>query len=186
MPGGESTCLRRLLKLFGLDESIRQAVRETGTKVWGTCAGAIILAAEVDGVREGMGVMDIAVQRNAFGSQLASFQTEARIPAVSDKLLPLTFIRAPKIIRAEEGVRVLLELDGYIAMAENEPALVTVFHPEMTPSLAFHRYFAEKCACLPEPMSEKTQHTGDKDTDESWNPTSWTRLAMVDAMKRNL
>jgi 5'-phosphate synthase pdxT subunit len=169
VPGGESTCLARLLNLFDLDHAIRQAC-DAGLKLWGTCAGAILLARENLGETPSLGLIDIAVSRNAFGSQLDSFQCEALAPAVAHAPIPLTFIRAPKIVRAGEGVRVLLQLDDYIAAAEDDRILVTVFHPELTPSLAFHRYFARKCGL-------SVADTEDDGLDPDWTPLSWTRFS---------
>ncbi|OGV64490.1 MAG: glutamine amidotransferase subunit PdxT [Lentisphaerae bacterium RIFOXYB12_FULL_65_16] len=166
IPGGESTCLSRLLRIFGLDRGLIAAHRE-GMKLWGTCAGAILLAAENVGETPHLGLIDIAVHRNAFGSQLDSFHCTVQVPAVSAMPLPLTFIRAPKITRVGPGVRVLLAMDGYVAAAETDDILVTVFHPELTPTLAFHRYFARKCGLnLPE---------GDvaPPVDASWDRRSW-------------
>ncbi len=165
IPGGESTCLSRLLNIFGLDAAIRRAY-DQGLKLWGTCAGAILLARENVGEAPFFGLIDIAVSRNAFGSQLDSFNREALAPAVAREPIPLTFIRAPKIVRAGEGVRVLLQLDDYIAAAENDRILVTVFHPELTPSLAFHRYFARKCGL-------NVAGGGDAGLDPDWTPQSW-------------
>ena len=165
IPGGESTCLSRLLNIFGLDEAIRQAYGH-GLKLWGTCAGAILLARENVGETPFLGLIDITVSRNAFGSQLDSFNREALAPAVAHGPIPLTFIRAPKIVRAGEGVRVLLQLDDYIAAAEDDRILVTVFHPELTPSLAFHRYFARKCGLHP-------AGGDDAGLDPDWTPQSW-------------
>jgi pyridoxal 5'-phosphate synthase pdxT subunit len=168
IPGGESTCLARLLNLFALDAAIRQAY-DAGLKLWGTCAGAILLARENLGESPSLGLIDIAVNRNAFGSQLDSFQCEALAPTVAPEPIPLTFIRAPKIVRAGEGVRVLLQLDDYIAAAEDDRILVTVFHPELTPSLAFHRYFARKCGL-------NVADAEDAGLDPDWTPLSWTRF----------
>ena len=165
IPGGESTCLSRLLAIFGLDRAIRQAY-DDGLKLWGTCAGAILLARENVGEMPCLGLIDIVVSRNAFGSQLDSFQCEALAPAVAREPIPLTFIRAPKIVRVGEGVRVLLPMDDYIAAAEDDRILVTVFHPELTPSLAFHRYFARKCGL-------NVAGGDDAGVDPDWTPHSW-------------
>ena len=169
IPGGESTCLSRLLTIFGLDEAIRRACGN-GLKLWGTCAGTILLARENVGETPSLGLIDIAVSRNAFGSQLDSFNREALVPAVAREPIPLTFIRAPKIVRVGEGVRVLLQLDDYVAAAEDDRILVTVFHPELTPSLAFHRYFVRKCGLNP-------AGADDAGLDPDWTPLSWTRFS---------
>ena len=168
IPGGESTCLTRLISNAGLEEVIRSIARQGG-KLWGTCAGAIMLAERLVKEEPKIPLVDIEIERNAFGSQLQSFSTTARIPEVSELELPLTFIRAPKILNAGEGVRVLLRQKGYIAMAESDDVLVTVFHPELTPSLAVHRYFAEKCGLT-------TKDVPDIINDAAiWNITSWTK-----------
>jgi len=165
IPGGESTCLSRLLAIFGLNQAIEQAYRD-GLKLWGPCAGAILLARDNVGEAPCLGLIDITINRNAFGSQLDSFQCEALAPAVAREPIPLTFIRAPKIIRVGEGVRVLLSMDDYIAAAEDDRILVTVFHPELTPSLAFHRYFARKCGV-------NVASGDDVGVDPHWTPQSW-------------
>jgi len=165
IPGGESTCLGRLLRIYELDRVIRTRF-EQGLKLWGTCAGAILLARHVVGEEPHLALVDIDVERNAFGGQLDSFNRLALVPAVAPDPIPLTFIRAPKITRLGEGMRPLLWLDGYCAAAEDDAVLVTVFHPELTPSLAFHRYFATKCGIATA-----------NDADSDWQPADWTRYA---------
>ncbi|MBN1546731.1 MAG: pyridoxal 5'-phosphate synthase glutaminase subunit PdxT [Syntrophaceae bacterium] len=167
IPGGESTCLSRLIRIFDLEKPIIDACH-SGTKLWGTCAGAILLARSLKGEAPHLGLIDIELERNSFGSQLDSFVREALIPKVDPNPLPLTFIRAPKIIRVGQGVEILLKLDDYIAAVETDQVLVTVFHPELTNSLAFHRYFARKCGLSP--SSE------DVTEDPDWRLTSWTRF----------
>lgn len=167
IPGGESTCLSRLIRIFDLEKPLIEACH-SGTKLWGTCAGAILLARSLKEEESHLGLIDIEMERNSFGSQLDSFVREALIPKVASEPLPLTFIRAPKIIQAGEGVEILLTLDDYIAAAETDQVLVTVFHPELTNSLAFHRYFARKCGLRP-----ATGETSD------WQLSSWTRYNRV-------
>lgn len=169
IPGGESTCLSRLLTIFGLREEIEAHYRQ-GLKLWGTCAGAILLARENRGEAPFFGLIDIAVSRNAFGSQLDSFNGEGLAPQVAREPIPLTFIRAPKIVQTGPGVQVLLSMDDYIAAAEDDRILVTIFHPELTPSLAFHRYFARKCGLNPSGRDER-------DRDPDWTPQSWIRFS---------
>ena len=173
LPGGESTCLARLLTLFDLKQPIA-AAWAAGLPLWGTCAGAILLARENRGETPFWGLIDVAVQRNAFGSQLASFQCTAFVPAVAQQPLPLTFIRAPQIVETGPDVRVLLRLDEYIAAAEDPRILVTVFHPELTPSLAFHRYFARKCGL---PIASEDEASTAAPVDANWTPHSWTRFS---------
>jgi len=166
LPGGESTCLARLLGLFGLDAAIRSAYEE-GMKIWGTCAGAILLATRVTGEKPHLGLVDMEIERNGFGSQLDSFQMVAQVPAVSPEPVPLTFIRAPKIKSVGAGVEILLQGEDYIAAVETPGALATVFHPELTDNLAFHHYFACKCGLSPIPLPTATA--------ADWTITSWTR-----------
>nr|VFJ76063.1 MAG: pyridoxal phosphate synthase yaaE subunit [Candidatus Kentron sp. FW] len=170
IPGGESSCLTLLLRRYGLGEAIRERFA-AGLKIWGTCAGAILVARRVDGEPAELALMDIDIRRNAFGSQLDSFARQAGIPVVSEHPLPLIFIRAPKIIRLGEGVRSLLNLDDYCAAAEDARTLVTTFHPELTPDPAFHRYFCHKCG-----LQTKTTATPESST---WQWNSWTRLAPI-------
>lgn len=168
LPGGESTCLARLLRIFDLEATIIRKF-QAGMKLWGTCAGAILLAGSLTEEAPHLGLIDIEVQRNGFGSQLDSFSCEALIPKISPTPVPLTFIRAPKILKAGKGVEILVSIGDFIAAAETTDVLVTVFHPELTGNLAFHRYFAEKCGLRP--AGEKTEF------DSDWSITSWTRLA---------
>ena len=171
VPGGESTCLARLLSIFELKEVIRQHYGR-GMKIWGTCAGAILLANRVVGDQPCLGLIDMEIERNSFGSQLDSFTSEALIEAISADPIPLTFIRAPKILQAGSDVRVLLRMDDYIAAAESEGILVTVFHPELTGCLALHRYFALKCG-----LSPAAENTSSVNRD--WENVSWMKLARI-------
>lgn len=172
IPGGESTCMSRLMRIFGMDEVILCEFKR-GMKIWGTCAGTILLANSIVGESAHLGLIDIEVERNSFGSQLDSFLSEACIPQVAPHLLPLTFIRAPKITRVGEDVNVLLRMKDYIAAAESPNVLVTVFHPELTGCVAFHRYFAKKCGF--EPLDHKRIPA----IDPAWNSRSWTRHARI-------
>ena len=166
IPGGESTCLARLLKIFGIDAAIMEA-HERGVRIWGTCAGAILLATRIVGEKPYLGLIDMEIERNSFGSQLDSFSVTASVPVVSSEPVPLTFIRAPKIRSVGPGVEILLQGGDYIAAVETEGILATVFHPELTNNLAFHRYFSRKCGLAAEDSSTPA--------DPTWTPTSWTR-----------
>ncbi|MCG6869591.1 MAG: pyridoxal 5'-phosphate synthase glutaminase subunit PdxT [Gammaproteobacteria bacterium] len=171
IPGGESTCLIRLLRRYGLDREIEQRFR-AGLRLWGTCAGAILLAREVVGEAARLALMDIRVQRNAFGSQLDSFNLTVDIPALDEVSVPLTFIRAPKILSLGEGVSSLLKIDDFHAAAEDPGILVTVFHPELTANLAFHRYFAGKCGIPVRGGGREIRDTG-------WRADSWVSYAPI-------
>jgi pyridoxal 5'-phosphate synthase pdxT subunit len=172
IPGGESTCMSRLMRIFGIEEVILREFKR-GMKIWGTCAGTILLAKSIVGEPSYLSLIDIEIERNSFGSQLDSFVSEACIPQVAPHVLPLTFIRAPKITRAGEGVDVLLRMQDYIAAAESPNVLVTVFHPELTGCVAFHRYFAKKCGF------DSPDHERISAVDPAWNSKSWTRQARI-------
>ncbi|HAR48625.1 MAG TPA: pyridoxal 5'-phosphate synthase glutaminase subunit PdxT [Smithella sp.] len=171
IPGGESSCLSRLLNIFEI-KNVLLGAHQRGMKIWGTCAGAILLASKVVGENSCLDLINITIKRNSFGSQLDSFVSEALIPAVAPEPIPLTFIRAPKIIDVNSDVNILLKIDDYVAAAENESILVTVFHPELTGCLAFHRYFALKCGL-------KTTGNNYDYIDPLWKNWSWTKHAGI-------
>ena len=142
LPGGESTAQGRLLRDFDLLEPIGARIRR-GLPVWGTCAGMILLAKRIAGGEPThLAVMDISVRRNAYGGQLDSFTDSAVIPAVSQKPIPLVFIRAPWAEKAGDGVQRLAALNGKIIAVREGKMLATSFHPELTDDLSFHRYFS--------------------------------------------
>ncbi|WP_251621845.1 pyridoxal 5'-phosphate synthase glutaminase subunit PdxT [Odoribacter lunatus] len=145
LPGGESTTIGKLLVRTGMMKPLRRKI-ENGLPVWGTCAGMILLAKELenDPVKH-LAVMDICVRRNAYGTQIDSFDTALVIPAVAQQAIPLVFIRAPYITRIGEKVEVLCEIDGHIVAARERNMLVTSFHPELTEEGAFHQYFLRMC-----------------------------------------
>lgn len=137
IPGGESTTLRKLADMYGLMEPLRNFAQTHPT--WGTCAGAIMLAKEIVGQAAHLGVMDITVQRNAFGRQINSFVTTLHI---DDESYEAVFIRAPLIVAVGAGVDILATLDdGRIVAAQQGHLLATSFHPELTEDLGFHRRF---------------------------------------------
>lgn len=145
LPGGESTTISKLLKLFGLHEPIRERIL-AGMPVWGTCAGLILLAKEIVGEEPHFGVMDITVRRNAYGTQLDSFTQDVVVPAFAEQPIPLTFIRAPWIESANsDEVEVLCRLNDHIVAARQGNMLATSYHPEVTGDLTTHRYFADLC-----------------------------------------
>jgi len=153
VPGGESTTIGKLLLRTGLFDEVRARGRD-GMPIWGTCAGMILLASDIgaSGSRIGspqplLGLMDLRVRRNAFGSQLDSFETTLEAPAVADRPLPAVFIRAPIVEATGPGVAVLARLpDGRPVAVRQGHLLATAFHPELTPDLAWHRYFIEAVA----------------------------------------
>ena len=144
IPGGESTTFGKLAVEYGLIEPLR-AFCNSGKPVWGTCAGMIFLAKDVGRKQPVLGVMDVQVQRNAFGRQVDSFEVDLDIPALGKKPFHAIFIRAPLIESVGKGVEVLAKLDdGTVVAARQGNLLATSFHPELTNDTRFHRYFLER------------------------------------------
>lgn len=144
VPGGESTAIAKLMATYGFYEPIRRH-HETGLAVWGTCAGAILIAREIlDAVpgQESLGLMDIVVRRNAFGRQVDSFEADLDFSHLGERFRGV-FIRAPWIESAEPEVEVLATHEGKAVAARQGDLLATVFHPELTGDPRVHRYFVE-------------------------------------------
>lgn len=145
IPGGESTTIGKLLRDFQMLSPLKSKI-ESGMPVWGTCAGMIILAKTILGSDYNhLGVMDIEVRRNAYGSQLDSFITDEIVEGISEEKIPLVFIRAPYVEKAHEGVKVLGKLDEKIIACRENNMLATSFHPELTKDLSMHKYFYNMC-----------------------------------------
>lgn len=144
IPGGESTTIGKLATDFHLLEPLHQFAAARPT--WGTCAGLILLARDVGRAQPLLGLMDIAVQRNAFGRQVNSFEADLDVPILGQPPFPAVFIRAPLIERVGPGVEVLARLpDGRVVAARQGHLLATAFHPELTGDDRFHRLFVEYC-----------------------------------------
>lgn len=144
LPGGESTTLRRLLDWEGMLAGIRDRAGE-GMALFGTCAGAILLADEVVGApAPHLSLVPIRVRRNAYGRQRESFVTPLDVRGLAGGPLRAVFIRAPAIEAVGEGVEALAEIDGEIVLAESDRALVATFHPELSGDDRLHRRFVEK------------------------------------------
>jgi 5'-phosphate synthase pdxT subunit len=146
IPGGESTTIGKLAEHYGLIEPIRQLA--ASKPIWGTCAGAIFLSKDIHRPQPLLRLMDIVVERNAFGRQVDSFEADLDLsvldPAGNGQPRPFhaVFIRAPLIERVGEGVEVLAELpDGRIVAARQNNLLATAFHPELTEDDRLHSYF---------------------------------------------
>lgn len=145
LPGGESTTMGKLAVEFGLLEPLRVFGEEKA--IWGTCAGAILLSKDAHRQQPLLGLMDITVDRNAYGRQIASFETELDIPAletVSSSKAPFNgvFIRAPLISSVGKDAETLAKLpDGRVVAAQQGHLLATAFHPELTEDDRVHRYF---------------------------------------------
>src|SRR3954471_5447218 len=130
IPGGESTAIMRLVRLYGLEDAIREFARP----VFGTCAGMILLD------RNHLGVLDLEVARNAYGRQVASFETDLDFDG---EPLPGVFIRAPRVVDAGPDVEVLAELDGEPVLLRQGRVLVASFHPELTDDTRVHERFLD-------------------------------------------
>ncbi|MDZ7843207.1 MAG: pyridoxal 5'-phosphate synthase glutaminase subunit PdxT [Anaerolineales bacterium] len=145
IPGGESTTIGKLAVEYGLMDPLRIFGRERA--IWGTCAGAIFLSRDARRSQPLLELMDITVERNAYGRQIASFETELEFPVLEvvdpkKKPFPGIFIRAPLISSAGQDVEVLSRLeDGRIVAAQQGHLLATAFHPELTDDDRVHRYF---------------------------------------------
>lgn len=153
IPGGESTTMGKLLKKYGLDKEIRKRaapVTHTGHAhpplvLWGTCAGAILLAKKVSNrTPDFLGLMDIAIERNAYGRQMDSFETDISIPELGSRSVPAFFIRAPRIKKTSAKVKILAEYGGSPVMVEQENLIATMFHPELTEDTRVHHYFLSR------------------------------------------
>lgn len=147
IPGGESSVMDKLSRAFGLAEPLRDAIAG-GLPVYGTCAGLIMLADRIlDGIsgQQTLGGLDVAVRRNAFGSQLDSFETDLDIPALGDEPMHAVFIRAPIVESVGEKATALARVDdGRVVAVEQGNLLGTSFHPEITGDTRFHEYFLKK------------------------------------------
>ncbi|MGB7760138.1 MAG: pyridoxal 5'-phosphate synthase glutaminase subunit PdxT [Bryobacteraceae bacterium] len=148
IPGGESTTMLKLLRYDGLMEPLEEFAR--GKPVFGTCAGAILMASEVSGpAQESLGLMDIAVERNGYGRQVDSRVTFIEPDADFERRtapgpLEAVFIRAPIIRRVGEGAKVLARYGGDPVLVEQGPHLAATFHPELTRDARVHRLFLDK------------------------------------------
>jgi 5'-phosphate synthase pdxT subunit len=132
IPGGESTAIMRLARLYGIDEALRTFAKP----IFGTCAGMILLG------RDHLGLIDIGVERNAYGRQVASFEASLALDGDDDPLTGV-FIRAPRIAELGSGVEVLAEHDGAPVLARSGRILVAAFHPELTDDTRVHERFMQ-------------------------------------------
>ena len=145
IPGGESTTVGKLLDRFDLMETVRSFPREN-KPIYGTCTGMILLAKEIEGSEQHrLGLMDIAVRRNAYGRQIDSFEADIDILGVTTKEDPhhSIFIRAPYVTSVHDDVAVMSEIEGNIVMVRQGPLLASSFHPELTDDYRIHKYFLD-------------------------------------------
>jgi pyridoxal 5'-phosphate synthase pdxT subunit len=151
LPGGESTTIDKLSRIFGLRDPLRAALN-AGLPAYGSCAGMILLAKRVlDGTedQQTFGALDITVRRNAFGRQVESFETDVDLDGVAGGPVHAVFIRAPWVESIDDGVQVLGAVvppglgESKIIAVRHENVLATSFHPEVTDELRIHRYFVD-------------------------------------------
>lgn len=146
IPGGESTTLEKLVRRFGIDRAIARRVDE-GMAVWGTCAGMILIASEIEGGipgQTGLGLFPMRVKRNAFGRQLASCEIDLDIPDVGARPFPAVFIRAPiASATLDPGVETLARLEGKAVALRHGRLMATSFHPELTGDSRLHQSFLD-------------------------------------------
>lgn len=143
LPGGESTTVGKLLDRFGLDGVIRERA-EQGMPVFGTCAGLILLAHEIEGSDQPrLGLLDVTVARNAFGRQVESFEADIPVPALGSDAVPGVFIRAPYVKEAGPGVEALGTYEDKIVAVRQGGVLGIAFHPELTDDARMHALFVE-------------------------------------------
>jgi len=145
LPGGESTAMLKLMEGTGMEDAIR-TFHETGGAVFGTCAGLILIADRVtDPEQRSLHLLDVDVERNAYGRQLDSFEADVELSIGRDEPLRGVFIRAPRVTRHGPGVEVLARAaDGEAVLLRQGNILAATFHPEMTSDLRVHRYFVEE------------------------------------------
>ncbi|MEI3848320.1 MULTISPECIES: pyridoxal 5'-phosphate synthase glutaminase subunit PdxT [unclassified Microbacterium] len=146
LPGGESSVIDKLARAFGMRDPVRAAIAE-GMPVYGTCAGLILLADRItDGIegQQTFGGLDVTVRRNAFGSQVDSFEVDLDVPVLGRPPVHAVFIRAPLVEQAGEGVERLAALaDGRVVAVRQGALLGTSFHPEVGGEQRFHALFLD-------------------------------------------
>lgn len=145
IPGGESTTMGKLMNDFGLFGPVVTRAQE-GMPVFGTCAGLILMAREIAGSEQPrLGLMDMMAERNAFGRQVESFETDLAMPVLGEEPFQAVFIRAPYILEVGPGVEVLARFEEKIVCARQGRFLAAAFHPELTGDTRLHRLFLAAC-----------------------------------------
>ncbi|RDI94783.1 pyridoxal 5'-phosphate synthase glutaminase subunit PdxT [Meiothermus sp. QL-1] len=147
VPGGESTTIGMLAREYGLEEAVRQRVAEGSLAVWGTCAGAIWLARELPRYPEQprLGMLDIRVERNAYGRQVDSFEEDLEISGL-DRPFHAFFIRAPLILSTGPGVEVLARRGEEVVLVRSGRLMASTFHPELSSDSRVHQIFLQMAA----------------------------------------
>lgn len=145
IPGGESSAIGKLMASYGLLDPVRRYAKDHA--VWGTCAGMILMAKDTGRNQAGLRIMDIIVERNAFGRQIDSFEENLTVDVLGDgrqRPFPGIFIRAPRLVAVHGSARVIASLaDGTAVAARQGRWLATAFHPELSDDLRLHQYFVE-------------------------------------------
>ncbi len=142
LPGGESTTMRRLIDKYHFFEPLKQFAK-AGKPMFGTCAGLILMAKKLVGQNEGhLEIIDMEVERNAFGRQRESFEAELMVNGIADDIMAV-FIRAPLIKSVGEDVEIISKFNGEIVAVKQNQFLACSFHPELTSDARFHQYFVE-------------------------------------------
>lgn len=144
VPGGESTTIGMLAREYGLEGAVHERVREGSLAVWGTCAGAIWLAREIPEFPDQprLGVLNIAVERNAYGRQVDSFEEDIEIQGF-DRPFHAFFIRAPRILKVGDEVRVLAKHQNEPVLVQSGKLLAGTFHPELSEDARIHQFFLQ-------------------------------------------
>lgn len=143
LPGGESTTIGKLLKITNLLEPLKEKIK-SGLPTFGTCAGMILLAKEIEGEKSHLNLMNIRVKRNAFGRQLDSFSEYHKVKGIG-KEIELVFIRAPYVEEVGDNVEVLCKVREKVVAVREKNIIATSFHPELTKDLTFMKYFLDMC-----------------------------------------
>lgn len=146
IPGGESTTILKLLDLYELKEALSKRI-EAGMAVFGTCAGAIVLAARVSDGELPIGVLNVGILRNAYGRQIESFETSIDVEGLDEPVWGV-FIRAPIIEEVGEAVEVLASYEGNPVLVRQERVLASTFHPELAGETRIHSIFLEMASSL--------------------------------------
>ena len=147
IPGGESTTVAKLMAAYGLSEALKEFYDQGGA-IWGTCAGAIAIATDIAGHPEQprLGLLEMSVERNAYGRQVASFEADIDVTSFAEPFRAI-FIRAPRVAEVGEEVEVLARYEDDPVMVSKGRLMATVFHPELASDDRVHKYFLE--AILP-------------------------------------
>jgi pyridoxal 5'-phosphate synthase pdxT subunit len=148
IPGGESTTITKLINIYEFEKPLLEFYKQGGA-IWGTCAGAIVVSSEVVGYPQQLhlNLIDIAVERNAYGRQVDSFEADVEIENLGR--FHTVFIRAPRIARIGKNVRVLASFKENPIMVIQDKVLATVFHPELTSDPTVHQYFLDLALAQP-------------------------------------